>query len=92
MIPFVENAFKHSVDSTIENGIILKITIDNGFLNFYCENRFDKTETDKDKVHGIGLETVKKRLDLIYKNNYQLSINTDNSVFKVNLEINLNED
>ena len=92
MIPFVENAFKHSVDSAIENGIILKIVIDNGFLNFYCENHFDKSETDKDKGHGIGLETVKKRLDLIYKNNYNLSINTDNSVFKVNLEINLNED
>jgi LytS/YehU family sensor histidine kinase len=92
LIPFVENAFKHSVDSTIENGIILKITIDNGFLNFYCENRFDQSETDKDKVHGIGLETVKKRLDLIYKTNYQLSIDIDNSVYKVNLEINLNED
>ncbi len=92
MIPFVENAFKHSIDSTIENGIILKIGNENGILNFYCENQFDKSEMDKDKVHGIGLETVKKRLDLIYKNNYQLSINTDNSVYKVNLEINLNED
>ena len=91
MIPFVENAFKHSVDSSVENGIVIKIRIENRVLSFVCENQFDKSETDKDKVHGIGLETVKKRLDLIYKNRHKLSINSDNSIFKVNLEIDLNE-
>jgi hypothetical protein len=91
MIPFVENAFKHSVDSSIENGILIKIRIENRTLSFVCENQFDKSETDKDEVHGIGLETVKKRLDLIYKNRHKLSITSDNSVFKVNLEIDLNE-
>jgi two-component system, LytTR family, sensor kinase len=65
MIPFVENAFKHSIDSNTENGIIIKITIKNQLLSFVCENQFDKAEINKDKVHGIGLETVKKRLDLI---------------------------
>ncbi|MDF1547675.1 MAG: histidine kinase [Bacteroidales bacterium] len=92
MIPFVENAFKHSVDSIIDNGIVIKIRIENRVLSFVCENKFDKFETDKDKVHGIGLDTVKKRLDLIYKNRHKLSINSDNSVFKVILEIELNED
>jgi Putative regulator of cell autolysis len=91
MIPFVENAFKHSVDSSIEKGIVIKIRIENRTLSFVCENQFDKSETDKDKVHGIGLETVKKRLNLIYKNRHKLSINSNNSIFKVNLEIDLNE-
>jgi two-component system, LytTR family, sensor kinase len=91
IIPFVENAFKHCVDSSIENGIIIKITVENKKLIFVCENQFDKTETDKDKVHGIGLETVKKRLDLIYKNQHKLSINSEDSVYKVNLELELNE-
>ena len=72
MIPFVENAFKHCVDSSIENGIMIKITVENKKMNFVCENQYDKTETDKDKVHGIGLETVKKRLDLIYKNKHKV--------------------
>ena len=91
MISFVENAFKHSVDSSIENGIIIKIRIENKSLIFVCENRFDKSERDIDKDHGIGLDTVKKRLDLIYKNRYKLLINSDESTFKVNLEIELNE-
>jgi hypothetical protein len=91
MIPFVENAFKHCIDSDIENGILIKILIENNKLIFVCENQYDKTETDKDKVHGIGLETVKKRLDLIYKNKHELSINSENSIFKVNLKLELNE-
>lgn len=92
LIPFVENAFKHAVDSNIKDGIIIKIAIENRTLNFYCENHYDKSESEKDKTHGIGLDTVKKRLDLIYKNRYKLKINSENSVFKVNLEIQLNED
>lgn len=91
IIPFVENAFKHCVDSGIENGIMIKITVENRKLIFVCENQYDKTETDKDNVHGIGLETVKKRLDLIYKNKHKLLINSEDSVFKVNLELELNE-
>ncbi|MBN2572595.1 MAG: sensor histidine kinase [Ignavibacteriales bacterium] len=91
LIPFVENAFKHSVDSSIENGIIVKITIENSKLIFNCENQYDNSEADKDKTHGIGLETVQKRLDLIYKNKHKLIINSENSVFKVKLELELNE-
>ena len=91
LIPFVENAFKHSVDSNIENGIMIKIAIENRQLIFVCENQYDKSETEIDKVHGIGLETVKKRLDLIYKNKHKLTINSANSIFKVNLLIELNE-
>lgn len=91
MIPFIENAFKHSVDSSIENGIIIKIAIKKSRLTFNCENQYDKSEADKDKTHGIGLGTVQKRLDLIYKNKHKLRINSENSVFKINLELELNE-
>lgn len=91
LIPFVENAFKHSVDSSVENGIIIKISIENNKLIFNCENQYDKSEADKDKTHGIGLETVQKRLNLIYKNKHKLTLNSVNSIFKVNLELELNE-
>ncbi len=92
LIPFVENAFKHSVDSNVENGIVISISIQNNKLSFVCENRFDPSETDKDKSHGIGLENVRKRLSLIYDKKHNLSINTADLVFKVNLSIELNAD
>lgn len=88
---FVENAFKHSVDSDIENGIVIKLNRENRNLTFVCENQYNMAFTDKDKTHGIGLNTVKKRLDLIYKNKYNLTIKSDHSVYKVYLKIELNE-
>lgn len=91
LIPFVENAFKHSVDSGTENGITINITIENKKLYFTCENQYYKTENDSDNSHGIGLETVKQRLDLIYKNRHKLIIHSVDSVYKVNLELELNE-
>ncbi len=91
LIPFVENAFKHAVDSSVENGIVIKISVENSKLIFNCENQYDQLEIDKDKSHGIGLETVQKRLNLIYKNKYKLTINSKDSIFKVNLELELNE-
>lgn len=91
LIPFVENAFKHAVDSSIENGITIKIAIEHNMLIFDCENQYDKSESDKDKTRGIGLETVQKRLDLIYNNKHRLIINSENSIFKVKLELELNE-
>ena len=63
MISFIENAFKHSVDSSIENGIELLINFVGNKLHFICNNYFYKNDTDKDEGHGIGLKTVKKRLD-----------------------------
>jgi len=89
LIPFVENAFKHSVDSSIENGITIKIAIVHNKLIFNCENQYDKSETDKDKTQGIGLDTVQKRLNLIYKNKHKLKVNSDGSIFKVKLELEL---
>jgi len=89
MIPFVENAFKHSVESDIENGIILRIRIANGMFYFDCENKYGSSNIDKDKNHGIGLETVKKRLELNYPQKHQLKIDSTDATFTVNLELKL---
>ena len=90
LIPFVENAFKHG-------GLI------NGFLNVdihieYTENQLKfkikntvLTENSKQEKDGIGLENIKKRLNLLYKENHQIEIKNSKDWFKVNLTIsNLN--
>lgn len=91
LISFIENAFKHSVDSEIDNGINIDLKIDNNILDLVCINKYNQAEVEQDKVGGIGLETVKKRLELIYPGKHKLSIKTENSTFTVNLEIILNE-
>ncbi len=90
-LPFIENAFKHSVDSDIENGITIEFVIDRNNITFICRNIYDKTDTIRDETHGIGLDTVRKRLELIYSDKHKLVIGKNNTSFNVELKIGLNE-
>lgn len=90
-IPFVENAFKHSIESDMKQGITINITSTNEKVIFDCENYFNKLDMDKDPVHGIGLSTIEKRLGLLYPEKHKLNIQDKDSVFKVHMEIDTNE-
>ncbi len=87
LIPFVENAFKHGnlIDGFLKVNIHLNVLEDN--LHFEIKNTFlhDDLQTNKE---GIGLANIKKRLNLLYKNNHQLQMESRDNYFKVNLTIN----
>ena len=88
---FVENAFKHSTASQSED-ISIKIQIDvteNGMLGFECINSFQPQANTDDLSHGIGLQNVKKRLQLIYPNAHSLSIQETDSLYSVKLNLEL---
>jgi two-component system, LytTR family, sensor kinase len=91
LMPFIENAFKYVADHDDgENLIHIKIDFVSGELQFYCMNTFDETVYRHDPTHkGIGLKNVKKRLQLIYGNNYTLKEWMDNGAYHVALTINL---
>lgn len=87
-IPFIENSFKHSHIEDEEKGWIeLTLKTGGGKIVFVVENSIPTTEFTKDKVGGIGLDNVKKRLELLYPGKYVLLINQLNEKFVVNLEI-----
>jgi LytS/YehU family sensor histidine kinase len=90
LIPFVENAFKHGnlIDGFLKVDIQIELIGNN--LQFSIKNTILNDELKQGKV-GIGLENIKKRLNLLYKNNHQLDIENKNNWFNVNLSIsNLN--
>ncbi|GGH14836.1 hypothetical protein GCM10011418_16070 [Sphingobacterium alkalisoli] len=91
LIPFVENAFKHSLDSNMKDGITISIEAQNRSLSFSCQNYFDGSSISTDGSHGIGLATVKKRLNLIYPHRHSLRISDSDGLYTVNLEITLDE-
>jgi LytS/YehU family sensor histidine kinase len=90
-LPFIENAFKHSVDTECENGLEISININKNLISLNCENKYDKTYSENDNTHGIGLDTVKKRLELIYPGKHKLKISKNNSLFKAELQIEVND-
>lgn len=91
-LPFIENCFKHGVSTQVESPIEIKITEDGDDIVFYAKNNlFDRTyQADVEGSHGIGIQNTKRRLELLYKNKYELNIQ-NKSVFEVFLKINLNE-
>ena len=88
LIPFIENAFKHSFD--IKNPVIIeiKLTIINGKLIFSVKNSKSQHLADKNfNPSGIGLSNVKRRLDLLYPGIYSLNIHDEEKFFEILLEI-----
>lgn len=90
LIPFVENAFKHGYISQ-QSHIDIKLKLTDNVLTFMVTNTFDSQNNQKDKVSGIGLNNVRRRLELLYKNNHKLIINSDSTHFYVKLIIKLSE-
>lgn len=85
-IPFVENAFKHGdiVDGSLQ--ITIDVAQKANALHFYISNSIiDKLEIDK---KGIGLENIRKRLDLLYPDAYELNIEMHSNRFDLRLTLN----
>lgn len=87
-VPFVENAFKHGVSHRDRSFIHLRMTIENDQINFVSENSIGKSSQTGDMQHsGIGLENVRKRLHLLFPDTHKLTIESDETIFSVNLSI-----
>ncbi len=87
LIPFVENAFKHGMFSDSEHPIQIKLQLAIHSLTFTISNRI-KRQT-KDPSSGIGIENVRRRLEVLYPEKHQLDISTSNDDFKVVLSLQL---
>ncbi|MEL7120855.1 MAG: sensor histidine kinase [Bacteroidota bacterium] len=91
LLPFVENCFKHSMCNILKDIVIhIEISLANNILHFYCSNPTSEEGKAKDEgFSGIGLENTKQRLELGYYNRYDLKISNTDSLFKVDLRLNL---
>ncbi|MBV8251536.1 MAG: histidine kinase [Chitinophaga sp.] len=91
MMPLVENAFKYLSDSDEEeNRLAVRIDLGDSQLSFRCENTFDPpTFLNRPAKKGIGLENVRKRLELLYQDRYQLDITINGRIYLVTLTLNL---
>lgn len=90
LVVFVENAFKHSKNTQDPR---IKIAIDlqiwGKTLLFSIQNSFDSNlpKNTSEQHSGLGLENVKKRLELAYPGRHDLSIEQKNNTFRVKLRL-----
>ncbi len=91
LIPFVENAFKHTTDKEEEDGITITLIEKSGIINFTVSNLHNPEKMmSKDSSKGIGIANVTKRLGILYPGKHQLEISHDEKFFKAHLTIETN--
>ncbi len=88
LISFVENAFKHGVSYQRESFIEVKAEVKAGRLDFLCRNsKSGNPDEETSKKGGVGLANVRKRLNLLYDNDYVLNIQDATDIYTVKLNI-----
>lgn len=81
----LENAFKHGISYDKESFIHVEISFTENQLTFGIENSNHSKKADGHS--GIGIENIRKRLDLLYDKAYSLDIVDDGGRFMVTLKI-----
>ncbi|GAB4429116.1 MAG: sensor histidine kinase [Bacteroidia bacterium] len=90
LIPFVENAFKHGVSAVHPSPIRIALRVEREVLRFEVQNSIHRsTPATAAPEGGIGLQNVQKRLDLLYKDAYNLLIDESDGLYTVHLTLTL---
>lgn len=83
-INFVENAFKHGICYQHASFIHIKMNFDKDKFYFECVN--SKHPESMERKGGVGLKNTRKRLDLLFGDNYQLDIQDQDDTYNVRLQ------
>ncbi|MNK23525.1 Sensor histidine kinase YehU [compost metagenome] len=81
-IIFLENAFKHGVENLRRNTYIkMNLSTSKNEIYFTIENNYEEVENQS----GIGLKNLKRRLELIYPNQHELTFSITENVYQAQL-------
>ena len=90
LLPFVEHCFKHGASKTLQNPWInLTVEIEDTTLTMKLMNGKATATEDGTNTTGIGMSNVRQRLELLYKDKFDLQIREDEEIFVVDLKVNL---
>lgn len=87
LIIFVENAFKHGISYREESFVDISVEVENKRLLFGCRNSKPTQPQKSNEKGGMGLQNVRQRLELLYEDDYTLSINDAEKTYEVKLDI-----
>lgn len=89
LLPFIENAFKHGAREAVEKGYVsIVLCLVEKDLSLQVVNSKPERKTGTD-TPGIGLQNVKKRLELLYPNRHQLQVSENEQRYEMNLNLKL---
>lgn len=89
LVVFVENCFKHGSVKMPDERILIRLNIRDNKLIFETSNNADHDRELPDEEEGLGLENVRKRLNLLYPDRYDLEVGQNGIYFNTHLELTL---
>ncbi len=84
LIPFIENAFKHG--DFRNDPLEIKLNVSSKTMDFEIRNKI--STRNKDDVGGIGMDNVKRRLELLYPGKHTLNYKTEDGYYTAQLVLN----
>ena len=90
LITYIENAFKHGVSYTIPSEIRIGIEVLGNTLLLSVSNAI--TAARQTGREGVGLINARRRLDVLYSGRYMLDVVDNQSLYIVNLKIDLDHE
>lgn len=89
LIPFIENAFKHGVNSEQKSHIKIAAAMNKTQFQLSVVNNKVNVQKDISERSGLGIKNTRHRLNLIYPSKHLLVINDTEKEFSVSLHISL---
>ena len=90
LVPIVENCFKHGDFAENPDAYVtLTLGWKNDVLHFKADNSYNPNQHQKDRTGGVGLENIKRRLQLQYPDRHSLRIEANDRIFSLELNLEL---
>ena len=87
IIEFLENALKYGNIQTEGAFIDIKITCGKDHIEIQCTNSIDPNGVEESHSTGVGLENIRKRLELLYPDRFNLDLTRKELEFALNLRL-----
>jgi len=88
LVPFVENAFKYGLNPTTPSFIEIKLRFAESSFEFCIRNSIHEGQEQRGNGEkGIGLQNVRRQLEILYPQNHELLINREADTFAVTLRV-----
>jgi two-component system, LytTR family, sensor kinase len=90
-MPFIENAFKYGDGFFKSPGIIINLEIRKNNLSFEIMNYIKENLNPVKSDDGFSSKSIKRRLDLLFENNYSMETLNNGTKYFLKLKIKLSE-
>lgn len=89
LVPFIDNAFKYGVSNCTKSSIDIDLHLEGSTLLFTVKNAIHANNAERQASSGIGLENVKRRLELLYEGRHTLKQQQTDTEYQLTLTLTL---